>query len=378
MKIDDGDMFKKTMTPRERWLAVLNRCKPDRIPMDYWATPEATLRLMKYMNCSDEHTMLKRLHIDKPVLVQPRYTGPPLIDGSDGSAIDPVTGIALNPGDLADIYGNGYRGAAYGSGEYLECTYHALAQYRSAEEIDDHFTWPNPDDWDYSVIKEQIRGFEHRPIRGGGSEPFLVYKYLRGDAQAFIDLIENPEIVHYCLDKLFHFSYENTLRIYEQAPGKVMITYIAEDLGAQNDLLYSPEQIKEYFLPGMKRMIDLVHQAGAYVFHHDDGAIRKIIPDMIEAGIDVLNPVQWRCRDMDRESLKKDFGEKLIFHGGVDNQSTLPFGTVNDVRMEVQENINILGNGGGYIIAPCHNIQAVSPPENIIAMYKAGYELGRN
>jgi uroporphyrinogen decarboxylase len=129
-------------------------------------------------------------------------------------------------------------------------------------------------------------------------------------------------------------------------------------------------------MPGMKRMMDLTKQHGSHVFHHSDGAIREIIPDLIAAGIEVLNPLQWRLPGMDREGLKRDYGDKLIFHGGVDNQITLPWGTVADVRREVEDNLRILGAGGGYILAPCHNIQAVSPPENVVAMYEAGYELG--
>jgi len=97
---------------------------------------------------------------------------------------------------------------------------------------------------------------------------------------------------------------------------------------------------------------------------------------MIEAGIDVLNPIQWRCQGMEREGLKRDFGDQVIFHGGMDNQYTLAFGTVEEVRQEVADNLRILGEGGGYILAPCHNIQAVSPPENIVAMYETGYECG--
>ncbi|MEJ5296861.1 MAG: uroporphyrinogen decarboxylase family protein, partial [Armatimonadota bacterium] len=126
----------------------------------------------------------------------------------------------------------------------------------------------------------------------------------------------------------------------------------------------------------MKRMMDLTKQHGSFVFHHSDGAIRDILPDLIEAGIQILNPVQWRCRGMEREGLKRDFGDRLIFHGGVDNQQTLPFGTVEDVRQEVLDNLRILGDGGGYILAPCHNIQAVGPAENVVAMYETGYEYG--
>ncbi len=253
-----------------------------------------------------------------------------------------------------------------------------MAQYKTLDEIKRNYRWPNPDWWDYSEIHKQVIGNEQYPIRGGGSEPFLTYKKLRGQEQAFMDLILHPEIVHYCLDKLFHLCYENTLRIYEQIPGQVMITYVAEDFGSQEGLMYSPQQIREFFIPRMKRMIDLAHQAGAYVFHHSDGAIREILPDMIEAGIDVLNPIQWRCKGMEREGLKRDFGDQVIFHGGVDNQYTLAFGSVEEVRQEVKDNLHILGEGGGYILAPCHNIQAVSPPENIVAMYETGYEYGLN
>ena len=155
-----------------------------------------------------------------------------------------------------------------------------------------------------------------------------------------------------------------------------MLSYVAEDMGGQDDLMFSPAQIHEFLIPRMKRMIDLVHEAGAFVFHHNDGNCRRIIPDMIEAGIDILNPIQWRAKGMDREGLKRDFGDKLVFHGAMDNQYTLPFGTVEEVRQEVLDNLRILGEGGGYILAPCHNIQAVSPPENIVAMYETCYEYG--
>jgi uroporphyrinogen decarboxylase len=97
---------------------------------------------------------------------------------------------------------------------------------------------------------------------------------------------------------------------------------------------------------------------------------------MIGAGIDLLNPIQWRCPGMEREGLKRDFGDRILFHGAMDNQTTLPFGTVEDVRQEVLKNIRILGEGGGYILAPCHNIQPLTPPENVVAMYETGYACG--
>jgi uroporphyrinogen decarboxylase len=177
---------------------------------------------------------------------------------------------------------------------------------------------------------------------------------------------------------MFDLAYEYSTRIYEQIPGRVTYSYVAEDLGGQDNLLYSPTAIREFFLPQMKRMIDLAHQAGAYAFFHSDGAIRKILPDMVAIGIDVLNPIQWRSPGMERTWLKAEYGDKVVLHGGVDNQYTLPFGTVEEVRSEVVENIAIMGKCGGYILAPCHNIQAVSPAENVVAMYRTGYEYAWN
>ena len=123
-------------------------------------------------------------------------------------------------------------------------------------------------------------------------------------------------------------------------------------------------------------MIDLAHEAGAYVFHHDDGNVTRILPELVELGIDLLNPIQWRADGMDRDGLKRQFGGRIVFHGAVDNQYTLPFGTVEEVRQEVRDNLRILGEGGGYILAPCHNIQPITPLENILAMYETAYEEG--
>jgi len=348
-------MTRETLTPKERWLAVLRRETPDRLPMDYWGTGEATQNLMDYLHVNTVWEAYDALHIDGVVTVGPAYAGPPLAPGTD-------------------MYGCRIQTVDYGAGLYEETTYHPLAAYSTVEEIDAAYTWPAADWFDYTVIPDQVRerGDTH-PIRGGGSEPFLTYCRLRGLEQAYMDLVDHPDIVAYCLDQLFDFCYENTVRIYEQLPGKVNITYVAEDFGSQESMLISPRLIRKIFIPRMKRMIDLAHSAGAYVFFHSDGAVRPIIPDMIAAGINVLNPIQWRCVGMEREGLKRDFGDQLIFHGAVDNQQTLPFGTVEDVRREVIENIAILGADSGYIIAPCHNIQPITPPENVVALYETGY-----
>ncbi len=342
---------KETLLPRERWQAVLTRQTPDRVPMDYWSTPEFTKKLMKHLGCRTGVEMRKKLHIDFIYGVGPEYVGPRLPRKTD-------------------VYGCRYTNINYGGGVYGEVTYHPLAGYHSLEEIQKNYTWPNPDWWDYSQIARKVKYYADYPIQGGGSEPFLVYKSLRGQEQAMIDLVEHPEIVHYCMDKMFDLAYQNTLRVFDAIPGKVFCTYVAEDMGSQKGLMFSPAHIREFLLPGMKRMIDLTHQAGAYVFHHNDGNVQRILPELVALGMDILNPIQWRADGMDRIYLKKTYGDQIVFHGAVDNQYTLPFGSVAEVRQEVLDNLNILGAGGGYILAPCHNIQPITPPENVVAMYE--------
>ena len=347
----------ETMSPRDRWRAVLDHQKPDRVPMDYWGTPEITKKLIHHLDCSNQFDMMQKLKIDFVIPAVPQYIGPELPEG-------------------VDVFRKKGRKIYFGTGSYWEITYNPLALYNSVREIEENYKWPDPDWWDYSGIPQQIQNWEDYPVRGGGSEPFLIYKDLRGHQQAMIDLIENPDIVEYCLAKLFDLAYQDTLRIFEVIPDRVDFSYVAEDLGSQTNLLFSPRYMHQYLFPGMKRMIDLIHSAGAKVFHHDDGNILQILPDLIGLGIDVLNPIQWRADGMDRTNLKTHFGDKLIFHGGMDNQFTLPFGTVEQVKQEVLDNYHIMGKNGGYILAPCHNIQAVTPVENILTMYEIGYEGG--
>jgi uroporphyrinogen decarboxylase len=349
----------ETMTPRERWRAVLKHLKPDRVPMDYWGTPEITDKLMHHLGCEDRYSMLKKLCVDFVISVAPAYVGPPLPANTD-------------------VFGRRGRSIDYGTGAYWEVIENPLAEHNSVNEIESNYRWPEPDWWDYSVIPSQVAGWEDYPIRGGGSEPFLIYKELRGQQQAMLDLVENPEIVDYCLGKLFNLAYQETLRIFEAIHGRVDFSYVAEDLGGQTNLLFSPQHIRTFLFPGMRRMIELIHSAGAKVFHHDDGNIMKILPELVNLGIDVLNPIQWRASGMDRAELKNRYAETLVFHGGMDNQYTLPFGTIEQVEQEVLDNLTILGKGGGYILAPCHNIQAVTPVENILTMYRTGYSAGWN
>lgn len=347
------------MTPRERWQAVLSNQLPDRIPTDYWGVEEITNKLLAHLGLDSTRELWEKLHIDKVHHVNPEYVGP-------------------TPPPGADMWGVRHRNVEYaeGAGVYSEPENHPWAEFETVEELEAAVTWPTADWWDYSAIPSLIREIGDYPRQGGGSEPFLTYCELRGMEQAYMDLILNPELAHHCIDKLYDLAYERTTRILEAAQGEIDLIYVAEDMGSQSSLLFSPDQIEEFFVPGFTRMIELGHSSGAKVFHHSDGSVRSVIPRMIELGIDVLNPIQWRCEGIDRAELKQSFGGQIVFHGAMDNQETLPFGSKEEVIAEAKENIQVLGSGGGYVLAPCHNLQSITPVENVVAMYETAREYG--
>jgi uroporphyrinogen decarboxylase len=194
--------------------------------------------------------------------------------------------------------------------------------------------------------------------------------------QALEDLIARPEIADSILEHIAAIDLALTRRILDEAGDSLLFSYVAEDLGTQASLIMSPRLFRRFLKPRMARMIDLVHSYGVKVFHHDDGAMRPLLPELIEIGIDLLNPIQWRCRGMEREALARDFGGRIVFHGGVDNQHTLPFGDAGDVRRQVRDNIAIFRDTKGYIVAPCHNLQANTPTANVLALYDAVREYG--
>ncbi|MBN2088178.1 uroporphyrinogen-III decarboxylase-like protein [candidate division KSB1 bacterium] len=346
------------MNSLERWLAVINHEIPDRVPTDFWSTEEVLYRLLKDLKCAQEDDLWRKLYIDKLHVIEAKYIGP----------------------TKPDLWNLEYRAVTYANeaGTYKEVISHPLAFAQTVDDLN-QFDWPSPDWYDYSHLHEEAEALHYAgwPVRCGSFEPFLLYCQLRGMEQSFMDLVLNPELAHALLKRIFDFYYTYIARQFESAgKGNVEICYVAEDLGTQTGLLMSEELIDEFLKPNMKKMIDLTHAFGASAFHHSDGAVRPLIPGMLAIGIDFLNPIQWRCPGMERQQLKDDFGEKIVFHGAVDNQFTLPYGTIDDVIAEVKENIDVLGQRGGYVLAPCHNIQTITSTEKIVAMYQTAHRYG--
>jgi uroporphyrinogen decarboxylase len=346
------------MTPRQRWLALLEGKTPDRITTDYQATDEVTARLRADLRCADNEAMLRKLHVDARRFIEPTWNRPADRDAK------------------ADLWGIVYQSVSYGAGAYLEPVFHPLANAESVADVH-AYRWPSCDEVDYAAVTRAVEADDgYRPIHCGCYEPFLLYGYLRGLQTSMEDLALRPEIAEAILGHIFDFHYEHHRRWFEAGRRRIDLTWVAEDLGSQTGPLMSLAMYRRFLLPNQIKMADLARAYGVHVMYHTDGAARVFLPDLIDrVGIEILDPIQWRCPGMERERLVADFGHRVIFHGSIDNQQTLPFGTVDDVVREVRESVEIY-RGARWICGPCHNLQPVSPTENIVAMYEAIREYG--
>lgn len=198
---------------------------------------------------------------------------------------------------------------------------------------------------------------------------FEMYWRLRGMEDAFMDLASEPELAKTMIGRCADFSVELAEAACERYPLDWLWT--GDDVGSQTGMMMSPATWRSIVRPHLKRVFDVAKSRGIRVAYHSCGAIRDIVGDLVELGLDVLNPIQCNCPGMDPFSLKKEFGKELAFMGGVDTQGILPNGTVDDVRRATRRLLDeMTADGGGYILAASHTIPPETPHENIFAMYE--------
>jgi uroporphyrinogen decarboxylase len=256
----------------------------------------------------------------------------------------------------------------YNGGVYTETVRHPLRTCTCIQELKD-FPWPCINDFDFVELQRQCSYYGGRMQMLTFVSLFEIYCSMRSLEQALMDLYMYPELVDFSLDRICGLQVEYIDRALEEAPG-IDLVYYSDDMGMQDRAMFSTETWKDRIQPFAKIIVDLVHKHGKQVFYHSDGAAYEIINELVELGIDILNPIQYRCPGMERERLKKSFGDRVVFHGAVENQQILPFGTPEQVRKEVRKCEESLGAEGGYIVAPCHNLQPNTPIENILTLYK--------
>jgi len=398
------------MNSRERVLATLGHKEPDMMPIDFGGTKVTGIsaiaysRLKKYLGFGGRKTRLydvkQQLADPEPDLIKlmggdviqlyplkpnaehnikvNRWKKGKLSNGEECIVPEEYNPIKGKNGRL-EIWENGHLKAFLPKGGlYFDNAYTPLAEASSVKDIDS-FPWPKFTEEDKVFLEERAKRLFYETdfailgtLRMFGGSFFELGQVLFGYENFMLKLMTNRGLIECFLDKLLENYLEYTKKYIETVGKYVDIIGLNDDLGSQESLLISPNLYREMFKPRQAKFIEFIKKnSKAFIFFHCDGAIREIIPDLIEIGVDIINPVQTSVKGMNPNELKKEFGKYITFWGGgIETQTTLPFGNLKDIKKEVKERIRIFAPEGGYVFCPIHNIQADIPPEKIITVFE--------
>jgi len=362
------------MDARERVETCLNHEKPDRVPIDFWATGEVKAKLVDHFGFATIEEVLGHLDVDFRYIEGPRYVGPPLTIRPDGSKEDHF-GVPRKPVTY---------GAGASAGVYSEVAEYPLEKATSIDEILSYPKWPQVEWFDYECVREQARRAREtgkvvvfmgdRLNRCAQLKPAM---YVRGVEQILVDTILNPDIAKAVFRRIADFYAEYARRTLEAGEGNIDIFFTGDDFGTQDNTFLPVHVWRDQLRDGFKRFIDIGHEFNCRVAHHTCGSVAALIPDFISCGLDILNPLQPDVAGMDYRKIKQEFGDRMAFHGGISIQKTMPYGSPQDVRREVKDRVEKLAPGGGYIFCTAHNIQTDTPLKNVETLFIACRELGR-
>ena len=353
-----GDPTADAMSPYERVETTLQLKKPDRVPFDFWGVPETISKLMNYLDAADEEEMLRLLGIDCR-LVAPDYIGPEPEKFPDGT--------------FYSTWGSHRKIVVNDFSSYEEYASFPLEKATSKADVESWAKWPKSEYWNWDSVapkidklNENVRYHVRYEVGGIFESAWALY----GLDKFLMDLMTDPEVPHAIMDCYTDLMIENVKKLAESAGDKIDMVYTYDDVAIQNDLLMSPRMWRKHILPRHQRLNKVIKEVGIRIMYHSCGSVVKLIEPFInDMGIDVLNPLQPRAKDMDMAWIKNSFGSQIAFHGGIDIQHTLPLGSQQDVYDEVRERCEILGKDGGYICTSAHYLQGDVPVENIITMY---------
>ena len=352
------------MTSRERVLAAIEHRTPDRPPLNYFGTPETTDRLLAHLKLETHEDLLCALGADMRY-VAPRFVGPPAFSGPSG----------FSSGGT-DMWGVEWQPVSNDTCTYFEVSRHPLAEARTVQDVA-QYDWPDPDWLSVEEIRKDIRNLnrdEPKAIVLPMGSFFELTWFLRGLEQFLMDLVENPPLATAILEKVTGILRTVNRRSLEAADGQIDIVWSASDVGMQTAMLMSPDLWRKYVRPWHSEFVTPYKKMGLKSRYHTDGAVTPIIDDLIEMGVDLLDPIQPKATGMDAENLAAKFGGRIAFYGGVDTQELLPFGSPEAVEADVVRLIRVLGSNGGYIAAASNAVQPDVPIENILALYRTARE----
>ena len=270
-----------------------------------------------------------------------------------------------------DMWGVVRKAINYGAGSYSEIVHYPLRDMLTLQEIR-QYAFPGIRDMSVDLRVGEIkrlRKSSDQAIVLANANLFETSWYMRGFEQAFEDMLLQPDLIHFIMDTVTTFFSDYFYEILKRCRGEIDMVFTADDIGHQDGLLLSLDMWEEFIKPYHVRINDMIHNMGAKVIYHTDGAVSEAVSGLMDMGIDVLQALQFSAANMDPEQLKDKFGEVLCFEGGMCVQKVLPFGSIEEVREECRRLISILGRNGGYLCGPSHFIQAGTPAENIAAYF---------
>jgi uroporphyrinogen decarboxylase len=358
------------MTSRERVRAVLNREPVDRLPVDLWHTPEVGAALRSHCGVDSDLAAYRTLGVDKIVWVFMTYRT------ETGDAAGAQVGAEAS--GTRTMWGVPLRGVQAGAAHYEEFGRAPLLDHPTIASLDDYPWWPDPRRFDVDdAVRRAEAAARDFAVIGPWVSFFEIYTQMRGVEQAMMDLALDPDYVDAALDRIEAIQTALLDDFLPRAASALDLVFLSDDIAGQTGLIMSPSMWARHLKPRMARWCERIHDHGLKVFYHTDGAARPLLEPILDSGVDVLNPIQHACPGMDCAELKRTFGRRVIFHGGVDNQRVLPFGTPEEVRTETRHVLDTLGAGGeGFICCSCHNVQAGTPVENVLAMIDTVRESG--
>jgi uroporphyrinogen decarboxylase len=355
------------MNSKERVLSAINLEVPDRVPMDFSANEGTLNKIYNHLRVNSHKELLETLHVDildMRGVIDPVYQGPVPEKNDIGNGI------------IQNYWGWRQKTMQTATGPEEMFVDFIFKNVNNIKEMEKHH-WPEIDWFDFSDIAERLKSWQNFAIMVSGPSIFQHPSFLRGLDNLLIDMMVNQEIAHYLMNKFTDFYVKYFDKLITATGNQVEILRIADDLGMQNGPLISEKVFNDFFVPKLIKIIDMAHSHGVKVMFHSCGSIINFIDRIIEIGIDILDPIQVRAKGMDPMYLKKNYNDKICFHGSIDTQYTLPVGSAEEVEKEVKKMIEILGENGGFILAPSHVLQTDVPLNNIEALYIAGYKYGK-
>lgn len=348
------------MTSKERFRAAAEHKKTDRIPRDFSATGSMYELLRKHYGFTDYEQVREHFHADMR-MVFPVYNKKKLDDymDADGLRIEET------------MYGYRQKWHPVMS-EYYPINLDFPWDFAKVPEDILRLDWLRAEDFDYECLKRELDFYKDKAMGIGGPGMYQYATFMRSAEKLYMDMALEPDLAKAVFNKYVEFELEYYERQFIAADGQIDYLLCNDDYGTQISMLFGVPMWREFFKENTKKMADLAHKYGAYYMQHSCGAIRPIIPELIDCGVDILNPIQ-KVEGLEPEGLQRDYGGKIAFCGGIDTQWLLPGGSPEEVKKECERFVDCLGKEGGYILGPSQGLQTDVKIENVEALFFGGF-----